>query len=58
MTLKDNKDGTFSIVAPCSFEKLKPLSDDEIVKLWFKCGDDEYTVRRFARAIEERHGIK
>ena len=37
---------------------LKELSDDEIVKLWFKCGDDEYTVRRFARAIEKRHGIK
>ena len=66
MTLKDNGDDTFSIVAPCSFEKPKPLSDEEIFKLGSKLRisttEIEYNwhpvVLEFARAIEERHGIK
>ena len=35
----------------------KPLSDEEIFKLW---GDDKFSdsLLEFARAIEERHGIK
>ena len=66
MTLKDNNDGTFGIVAPCSFEKPKPLSDEEILnaikKSDFPLAElSESAVRgmtNFARAIEERHGIK
>lgn len=60
MTLKDNNDGTFSIVAPCSFEKPKPLSDEEIDEvskaIWERPWLEKH--REFARAIEERHGIK
>ena len=68
MTLKDNNDGTFSIVAPCSFEKPKPLSNQEILKFihekfvmfGFEADYivDDNELIDFARAIEERHGIK
>lgn len=60
MTLKDNNDGTFSIVAPCSFEKPKPLSNQEILKLWdADCTNvwASYLIE-FARAIEKAHGIQ
>ena len=35
----------------------KPLSDEEIIKLW---GSERYseTMINFAKKIEERHGIK
>jgi hypothetical protein len=69
--LKDNNDGTFSIVAPYSFEKPKRLSDEEIdyyTKAYFNIHPDAhlseqfkiklYELQEFARAIEERHGIK
>lgn len=38
----------------------KPLSDEEIIKLFIdSCGDDgAFKFIDFARAIEERHGIK
>lgn len=68
MTIKDNGDGTFSIVAPCSFEKSKPLSNQEILKFihekfvmfGFEADYivDDNELIDFARAIEERHGIK
>jgi hypothetical protein len=45
--------------------KTKPLSDEEIYSLLDKCieyTDDhdqaEFMYKKFARAIEERHGIK
>ena len=57
--MKDNGDGTFSIVASCSFEKPKPLSDEEIQNIWYQHEKWLATVPlSFARAIEERHGIK
>ena len=56
--MKDNGDGTFSIVAPCSFEKPKPLSDEEIWKIYSVTGLGKGMAVRFARTIEERHGIK
>ena len=42
------------------YEKQKPLSDDEIKEVWnemscVKIDDWQY---QFAKAIEERHGIK
>ena len=46
MTLKDNNDGTFGIVAPCSFEKPKPLSDEELNKAFdYYCETDEGVLR-------------
>ena len=65
MTLKNNNNGTISIVAPCSFEKPKPLSDEEIVNIWeianyeskYYEASNNFAIE-FARAIEERHGIK
>ena len=41
--------------------KSKPLSDEEIEKVFdntFKVRDFEDAFLKFARAIEERHGIK
>ena len=41
--------------------QLKPLSDEEIEKVFdntFKVRDFEEAFLKFARAIEERHGIK
>jgi hypothetical protein len=51
--------------------KTKPLSDEEIYELWceadntellpemrMKDGSINYIITTFARAIEERHGIK
>ena len=39
---------------------IKPLSDEEIVKVWnsFERDDSNLPFVNFARAIEERHGIK
>ena len=40
------------------------MSDEEILKLWDKCWDEgennlpEEVILKFARAIQERHGIK
>ena len=46
MTLKNNGDDTFSIVAPCSFEKPKPLSDEELNKAFdYYCETDEGVLR-------------
>ena len=64
--LKDNGDGTFSIVAPYSFEKPKPLHNDEIHELaneYLRTQNQDgclvvLGLEDFARAIEERHGIK
>ena len=40
----------------------KPLSDEEIIKIfnkiWVAGGNTNGVMHRFARAIEERHGIK
>ena len=38
----------------------KPLSDDEIGEIYWKLHSDDWTEEdiKFARAIEERHGIK
>ena len=39
----------------------KPLSDEEIEKLWFENVNPAFTlvqIKKFAKAIEERHGIK
>jgi len=39
--------------------KPKPLSDEEINELYLKFGDSKWEWQiDFARAIEERHGIK
>ena len=40
--------------------KREPLSDEEIVKVWnsFERDDSNLPFVNFARAIEERHGIK
>ena len=39
--------------------QLKPLSDEEIKEVWLKRpANTAEDVVRFARAIEERHGIK
>lgn len=35
----------------------KPLSDEELLNMWWDVEDDEALIK-FARAIEERHGIK
>ncbi len=58
MTLKNNGNDTFSIIPPCSFEKPKPLTDDEIWKIYNITGLGKGMAVRFARVIEERHGIK
>ena len=43
-------------------EAPKPLSDEEIIKIfnqiWNAGGNTNGVMHRFARAIEERHGIK
>ena len=40
----------------------KPLTDEEIIKIfsqiWNDGGNTNGVIHRFARAIEERHGIK
>ena len=41
--------------------KTKPLSDEEIIDIWFEIGNAKnlkWQQINFARAIEERHGIK
>lgn len=40
--------------------KTKPLSDEEIIDIWFAIPNGTLKARTidFARAIEERHGIK
>ena len=42
--------------------KTKPLSDEEIIEIfnqiWNDGGNTNGVMHRFARAIEERHGIK
>ena len=51
---------TEDLIHTCS-PQLKPLSDDEIEKVFdntFKVRDFEEAFLKFARAIEERHGIK
>ena len=57
MTLKDNNNGTFSIVAPCSFED-KYLTDQQIVDIYkkihnwdVKLGDKNWIA--LAREIEK-----
>ena len=44
------------------YEMPKPLSDEEIIKIfnqiWNAGGNTNGVMHRFARAIEERHGIK
>jgi hypothetical protein len=41
-------------------KQTKPLSDEEILKVWnsFERDDSNLPFVNFARAIEERHGIK
>ena len=43
-------------------KQTKPLSDEEIIKIfnqiWNAGGNTNGVMHRFARAIEERHGIK
>ena len=43
-------------------KKTKPLNDEEIIKIfnqiWNDGGNTNGVMHRFARAIEERHGIK
>ena len=62
MTLKDNNDGTFSIVAPCNFDKPKQLTDDElhqIFRKYFPRTIFSNGFKQFARdAIEKAHGIQ
>ena len=48
-----------------ALDRTKPLSDDEIKEIYEKCWEGILTIDeinnsevRFARAIEERHGIK
>ena len=39
--------------------QLKPLSDEEIINIWLPFATDGIKGKiEFARAIEERHGIK
>ena len=44
------------------YTQTKPLSDEEIIKIfnqiWNAGGNTNGVMHRFARAIEERHGIK
>ena len=50
-----------AILIPClSTPQTKPLSDEEIAKEWSKFYPDVFHTHLidFARAIEERHGIK
>ena len=58
----DNGDGTFSIKSPVDFsKKQKPLSDEEIHDIWkslWEGGNIGHIAYTYARAIEERHGIK
>ena len=35
----------------------QPLSEEELLNIWWDVEDDEALIK-FARAIEERHGIK
>ena len=51
---------TEDLIHTCS-PQTKPLSDEEIEKVFdntFKVRDFEEAFLKFARAIEERHGIK
>jgi len=61
----DNDDGTFSIKAPCSFEKPKPLSNEEILKItkeqgWYLSENPDWNngLTRLVKAIEKAHGIQ
>lgn len=38
MTLKDNNDGTFGIVAPCNFEQNKPLTREQVFPIALDAG--------------------
>ena len=56
-----NKDWTPLYKAPIyTTPQTKPLSDEEIDDIWagISTGDDVIDMHQFARAIEERHGIK
>jgi len=52
---------TEDLIHTCS-PQMKPLSDEEIIKIfnqiWNAGGNTNGVMHRFARAIEERHGIK
>ena len=52
--------GYWNGIAYKNQQKTKPLSDKEIKEIWIANGEKDgiLTFNRFARAIEERHGIK
>ena len=59
--LRQQADRIADLETTLAFKKMKPLSDEEIEKVFdntFKVRDFEEAFLKFARAIEERHGIK
>ena len=59
----DNGDGTCSIKMPLPWKIAKPLSDEEIEILSSSCWvtDEDlqfFDYKKFAKLLEERHGIK
>ena len=55
-----DKHGWMSIKPLYTTPQTKPLSDDEIIDIWFTIPNGTLKARTidFARLIEERHGIK
>lgn len=57
MTLKDNNNGTFSIVAPCSFEKQEPVAWESIQELVNEA-DDMYEDLIDSWQLDMENGVK
>ena len=69
--LRQQADRIADLETTLAFKKMKPLSDEEVYKLWceadntellpemrLKDGSINYIITTFAKLIEERHGIK
>ena len=53
--------GMISVLREKLAQQTKPLSDEEIHDIWkslWECGNIGHIAYNYARAIEERHGIK
>ena len=57
--LRQQADRIADLETTLAFKKMKPLSDEEINEIYLKHGNSGWDWQiAFARAIEERHGIK
>jgi phage FluMu protein gp41 len=69
--IRQQADRIADLETTLAFKKMKPLSDEEVYKLWceadntellpemrLKDGSINYIITTFAKLIEEKHGIK